>query len=876
MTPPARACRALVLILLGATAARANQSTGTVSIAIAAPGVDAAAITLSSEDEPGRNWSARAAPGSPASVSGLPAGRYRVEATAAGGAAATIDVDLDVAEVITLHVQTGPVMPLRFLLVDRHDASQGVTISDRQLRELPDGSGVWSLLDTAAPLVITDRMDTGGLSLGTPSRAGSRGAPWARTAISLAGLDLARGEGGPDQTVLVPDLATLDAVRITAGFATAAAATPGVSIALVPRRPGPQRRSAFDVSFTAPGMVASNDRPAAPSIAKVDSWAGAALQSGGALRPRTGIFLAASASHLRGQERADPALIPAGVVSGFAHLVANPGERTQARIIGSVQRVTRPSSTWPIRTAALSERDVFVHVQGAFERHTRAGARIEIAAGVQRGDFTPTGAIVSHLAIDRVTEGPVPRMRTDTTVSRPDVRVVFAPASIRAHALEFGASVAGTMTSHPAAQGPDVTELISGLPVRVWIPRANASASARRATHVAVYADDRFQVRPDLTVNLGLRVVSTRGSAEGAEGSIGWHGVLPRASVRWASKVLTVFGGYGRYMDELPMGLLAFGDPGEPVYDVYRADDRTLVALGGRGPAVASIDPSLGSPHTDEFVLGAERRFGTRVLLTGSAVIRHERSIPRSVNVGVPRAGYQVRQLADQGEDWDGAEDDRLLAVYDRLPASFGQDRFLLTNVDGDHGSYEGIEISTRWASTRWWSEAGVSASRSEAQASHPGFRSDENDQGVMGALFENPNANTYPLGRLFFDRAYVLKWTGGYRAPHDILASFAARYQDGQPFSRLVIANGLAQGPELVSAYFNGRTRFTFTATIDARFEKGFTINGQRAAIRFDLYNLTNLGNEVEEDALTGPDFRRTTAVQPPLTVRVGFRVEF
>jgi hypothetical protein len=79
-----------------------------------------------------------------------------------------------------------------------------------------------------------------------------------------------------------------------------------------------------------------------------------------------------------------------------------------------------------------------------------------------------------------------------------------------------------------------------------------------------------------------------------------------------------------------------------------------------------------------------------------------------------------------------------------------------------------------------------------------------------------------------------------------------------------------------MVHAYRMGRTRFTYTGTIDARVEKRFTIGGRRAGVRFDAFNLTNLGNEVEEDVVSGPAFRRSTAVQPPLTLRLGFHLAF
>jgi hypothetical protein len=45
---------------------------------------------------------------------------------------------------------------------------------------------------------------------------------------------------------------------------------------------------------------------------------------------------------------------------------------------------------------------------------------------------------------------------------------------------------------------------------------------------------------------------------------------------------------------------------------------------------------------------------------------------------------------------------------------------------------------------------------------------------------------------------------------------------------------------------------------------------------VRLDVFNLTNHRNEVEEDVVTGPLFRRSTAVQPPRTLRFGLRFDF
>jgi hypothetical protein len=72
------------------------------------------------------------------------------------------------------------------------------------------------------------------------------------------------------------------------------------------------------------------------------------------------------------------------------------------------------------------------------------------------------------------------------------------------------------------------------------------------------------------------------------------------------------------------------------------------------------------------------------------------------------------------------------------------------------------------------------------------------------------------------------------------------------------------------------GRTRFTYTGTIDVRVEKAVSFGRTRLAVRLDAFNITNHANEVEEDVMTGPTFRQSTALQPPRTLRLGVRLAF
>ena len=43
-----------------------------------------------------------------------------------------------------------------------------------------------------------------------------------------------------------------------------------------------------------------------------------------------------------------------------------------------------------------------------------------------------------------------------------------------------------------------------------------------------------------------------------------------------------------------------------------------------------------------------------------------------------------------------------------------------------------------------------------------------------------------------------------------------------------------------------------------------------------FEVFNLFNTHDEVDEDVTTGPIFRVPTAIQPPRAARIGLRVAF
>jgi hypothetical protein len=299
------------------------------------------------------------------------------------------------------------------------------------------------------------------------------------------------------------------------------------------------------------------------------------------------------------------------------------------------------------------------------------------------------------------------------------------------------------------------------------------------------------------------------------------------------------------------------------------------VGVVGSGGAQSAIDPDLARPTTAEFLLHLEHRlFGWRWHFTG--IDRRERDGVGLVNTGLTAQDYAVSYVTDPGIDIAGNAGYTQVPVYSRLASSFGRDRYLLTNPDVPAGRFQSAEIGFGRSGDGWFYSFEGMAYRGEGIGGSVGFRPEENDQGVVGDAFSSPNAGTFSRGRLFFDRAFVIKTSGAYRAPGGVNTGFVARYQDGQPFSRLLVATGLGQGVDLVQAYPRGGQRFTFTISLDARVEKSFAVGRRRVGLTLDAFNLLNNSKEVEEDVVTGPAFRTETLWQPARAFRVGARIAF
>ena len=827
-----------------------------------------------------------------ATFAGMTAGTFDIVVTVPGGGRAETRLQVQPNELVTLTATIAAgAGASRLEVTDRHRVAEDVVIDDRFLRDLPSTSHASSLIETVAPFVIVDQMDNGGLTASHTTFMGSRGASFTSTAMTVGRRPLA-DVGRVGLIAGTPDLGAIDAVVVTHGMAPVDVAAPGTHVTFVPRLPGAAWRGSARTSFTTSDMVATNALSDAPSIARLDYWREAGAVIGGPVRSNVGGLLAISATRTRQRHRDEPQLLRGATTAFVGRAVVRPSPIDQLRMSAGGARLSRPFGD----RAQLADDDVQErvnewHAGAEWERAGLSGMFVAMSADVQQHTFRPAIRSAEGGVVDRVLDGVVPEPpalhRSTQWAVQADARPRALAAGRMQHSLRIGAALKRAAIDATVLALPVVAQTVGGLPARVWTPVVAAPDAARTLTQTAVFLDDRIDLSPTLTVVAGTRFEIASGSARGAERGVAWRTISPRAAFRWRLGALVAFGGAGRYTSDLHPFLLAYGDPGAPWSHVHRWTDPNLngrfddgeagalVARAGPGAQVSSVDPGLDAPRTTEWTAGGELAIGRHHQLRGVIVIRRQRSLLGLVNAGVPRSSYDEILIPDQNADWHSPNDDHLLRILDRRPESFGQDSLVLTNPEGATSDHDGIEVSWEFRSARWRMLFGATAYRSIGRGANAGFGAVENDQGLVGEQFATPNASVADAGRLFFDRAYVGKWAVSYHAARDIRIAAVARYQDGQPFSRVIIAE-LSTGPEMIQAYAVGRTRFTYTATVDARIEKGFRLAGRRAAVQVDVFNLTNHGNEVEEDVLTRATFRRSTAVQPPLTARLGFRVEF
>jgi hypothetical protein len=752
--------------------------------------------------------------------------------------------------------------------------------------DLPAGTSVAGLIETGMPAITSDRFDASGAALGVSPKIGAYGESWTEATYRVGDLE-ATNPLRPGTPVVLLDATGFRGASVTASGTEIAVSTPGARVALDPMRPADRPSFSIEGAMSPPAWAASPTTP--PALVALRSLGDGSAVFSGPLTTRIGLVAGAhwAQSHFAARDRANEP--SASLASATAHVVASLRADEELRALVVVQGALHPRDGWVTLGDDARARDRTGLAQLTWERRAVDRVSLRVSAGYQRAHLDPA-AIDGLARIDSVLDGavlPLVLQPAGTTSSLRAEVALAAPSSSRGrHRWQAGASIARHIMRPELLAAGGAIETVNGRAARVWEFDAPSTQPVWHQQEASLYAGDVISLGR-LRLDGSVRFETLRASNGGGR-AVSWQDVYPRAFATFAiapNAGLSVFVGVSQAGGPLAPMALALGDPAAPSARVYRWTDAnadgttepdeidTLVARVGPGawePGATTIDASLRRPRQTELLFGMTvDRPRWAVALTG--IVRRQDQLLQVVNDG---ASYTTIGVPDEGLNYPFPPPG-VLDAYDRDVSSFGLDRYRLTNPDGLTSHFEGLDASLQLRSAHAVLAFGATAARTSATTTLRGFRVDENDPGLLD-MAANPNGLVNAEGRPFFDRGYTGKIALVVRLPGRSRIGTLIRYQDGQPFSRLADVDGLNQGPEPISAYARGRTRFTFVSTVDLRFQKRLGDETRRTTVFVDVFNLFDAQREVEELVATTPAFRSVSAVEPPRSVRIGLHVDF
>jgi hypothetical protein len=502
--------------------------------------------------------------------------------------------------------------------------------------------------------------------------------------------------------------------------------------------------------------------------------------------------------------------------------------------------------------------------------------------------------------------------------TRQGIETAWQPAALRVmrtpHQIVAGG---GWKTSRPRNRfsTPSDMNLITANGVPAFVTEFNTPLDSREQVRsFSAYFADHITLASSLSLDVGALADFSRGSVpaqSSAPGAfvparsfaaqpdlIAWNSVSPRVGFGWQIPhlhSLVLRGTYFRLCAPLAGRYLDFGNPnslGGSTYQwiapnvdgAFQPSEQGSLLLRFGGP-YSSISPSLRRPYSDEFDVGAQFRLAPLSVFSIHLFRRDEKNRIAAIDTGVPASAFTSVSIPDPGPDGiSGTFDDQTLTVFAQNPVTLGQDRYLLTNPAGLRMLNTGLlaEAGKDWR--RLTLHASFVAEKSYGPT-NPGDAFYENDPGVIGALFLDPNTTLHAAGRSFLDRAYVGKVQVRYLLPPawgGIELASIANYTDGLVFARQLLVTGLRQGPFLVATTVRGSpeggNRAQYVTNWNLRLSRQFELPVGRLAAVTDILNVINFSQRLQESDLSGPSFnlRLPVALQSARFVRVGFRYEF
>ena len=875
----------------------------------------------------------------------LPYGQYRISLE--GDRKSGAPVDIAPLGTVRVTVVVTPGAPVRIEIATA--AEPGVWTGDFGARVYPEGFSLGSALFAREPGTVTEPLDFTGLADNRLGVISQRGFSWTDTAIQFNGLDAGDDyQPGSPQILPDGDAVAATVVRSAFGLtpSTAFGAEIGLFPAQAGDSWHAAISSAGTAGALASNnLPPAAGRGAITQSEQYDWFTRDHAELGGPLSRWADVFVsgsglwAAQAAPLAAPGTNQNSRLLFG--NALGHIRAGAHDRFDALYSGSridlagwgepagmealAARRLSPEFLLPDGVAGLNETDHLDFVQAGWTHvwAASAGGTLQVRYGDSFAHLDTAPAVVTPINQSSIemAGGAVtgePPLTNLAVRARQQIAAAWEPGSVRrAGANHQFMAGGGWRTSSPQNRyrTPSDLNLIraDGLPAEV-VEFDTPLDSRERITSASVWATDHMNPVRRLTLDLGLMADFSRGGVPAQSSPFGiytparqvaaqsnliaWNSVSPRAGLAWQvphAHGLVMRGAFFRLYAPLAGRYLDYGNPNSLGGNVYQWNDlngdgwfepgEQGALLARFGGPYSSISPSLRRPYADEWNLGAEMPLPLSTLASIHLFRRDEKDRIAAIDTGVTPQDFTPVTILDPGPDGiPGTFDDQQLTVYAQNPATLGHDHYLLTNPPGLRTLNSGVNAQLRTA----WRGITVSASFVAEKSygpTNPGNAIFENDPGVVGALFSDPNAQINSTGRAFTDRAFTGKIEALYRLPTrwgGVQISTVADYTDGLAFARMLLVTGLPQGPFLVATTPRGSpgggNRAEHVQNWNLRLSREWPLAFGRIAAAADLLNVTNADLAIQQADLTGPTFnsRLPIAIEPPRFMRFEVRYRF
>jgi hypothetical protein len=786
-------------------------------------------------------------------------------------------------------------------------------------RRYPEGLSLAAILLSREPATVTQPLDFTGESDNRLAVESQRGFSWTDTQFKLQGMD-ATDSYQPGFPVIFPDAQAIAQVVVRSG---------GPEVGLFLTEPGAAWHIALSTTDTGAPLTSSNlpspaDRGLIQQAGGFRWFTADRAEIGGPITKWADIYASGSGQwasqaeplsapgvdqrsrllfgNARGRIRAGASDRIDALYSGSRIDLSDGGEPTGLEALTGNRMA--PSFVLPGGFAGQTEVDHLDFVQAGWTHPMRAGT-LEVRYQYSTAHLD-TGTPALGESIVELLGGAVsgaPPLANLAVRTRHQFAAAWQSAELRAAGMRHHlAAGGGWKTSQPRNRfrAASDMDLITADGAPAFVVELNTPADSRERVQASTGFIADHIVLGTLSFDAGALADFSRGSLPPQSSAAGfftpartfapqrdliaWNSLAPRAGLGWQiphAHGLVLRGTYLRQFAPLAGRYLDFGNPnslGGSSYQWITSDPSAPFAPSQVGPLLlrfggpySSISPALRRPYSDEFDLAAEFAFAPRSAASIHLFRRDDKDRIAAIDTGVPASAFTPVSIPD----------DQPLTVYAQNPATLGQDRYLLTNPPGLSVRHQGlvVEAGTKWRGLML--HASLLAERSYGPT-NPGDAVYENDPGVIGALYLDPNTAIHAAGESFVDRAYAGKAQAAYRLPGGIEIATVADYLDGLVFARQLLVSGLPQGPFLVAATargsVDGGNRSQYVLNWNLRLSRQFALSAGHVAVSADILNVNNSAQRLQESDLTGTTFnlRLPVAIQAPRAVRVGVRYEF